>query len=281
MSDVLEDVDHLIAALESHPDTTVREQVAALLEGIDTVHRTALTHLLGAIHAMGGDSFINRLSADPAIRLLLMSYDLLAVDRRLLAEEALDSVRGHLHAHGVDVELTDVVGGVVYVRLHGIERGVVEPGAAARDMETALHEGLPGFQELVLRDRDTSPSSFVQLGGLRRAQRPVYQRAAASSEVVNGAMTAAEVGGQPVLIVRVDGDFYAVADRCGDTPLPLRFGRLDGYIVHCSWHGCRYDVRTGKRADDELEGERLAVFPVQEQNGEVMVAVGVEPVPAG
>ena len=41
---------------------------------------------------MAGDAFLNRLAADPAIRLLLMSYELLAVDRRLLAEEALDAV---------------------------------------------------------------------------------------------------------------------------------------------------------------------------------------------
>ena len=64
---------------------------------------------MGAIQSMAGDAFVNRLTGDPAIRLLLMSYDLLAVDRRTLAEEALDAVRGHLHAHGVDVELVEVL----------------------------------------------------------------------------------------------------------------------------------------------------------------------------
>ena len=128
----------------------MRENTAALLEGIDSVHRAALTHLMDAIHSMGGEAFVNRLSADPAIRLLLMSYDLLAVDRRLVAEEALDRVRGHLHAHSVDVELTEVAGSVVYVRLHGLERASVAPEAVARDLEAALRDGLPGFQELSL-----------------------------------------------------------------------------------------------------------------------------------
>ncbi|HEU4367924.1 MAG TPA: NifU family protein, partial [Methylomirabilota bacterium] len=118
--DLLDEVQRLIAALEAHPDREVRAQLTALLQGIDTIHRTALTRLVGAIQAMAGEAFVNRLTADPAIRLLLTSYDLLAVDRRLLAEEALDTVRGHLHAHGVDVELADVVGGAVYVRLHGV-----------------------------------------------------------------------------------------------------------------------------------------------------------------
>ncbi|HTG12574.1 MAG TPA: NifU family protein, partial [Candidatus Eisenbacteria bacterium] len=97
----------------------MRADVTALLQGIDAVHRTALTHLVDAIRGMAGDAFVNRLAGDPAIRLLLMSYELLAVDRRLVAEEALDAVRGHLHDHGIDVELVDVVGGAVYVRLHG------------------------------------------------------------------------------------------------------------------------------------------------------------------
>ncbi|MGI8843883.1 MAG: Rieske 2Fe-2S domain-containing protein [Gemmatimonadaceae bacterium] len=297
--DLLEEVDGLISALAAHSDPAVREQTAALLANIDAVHRTALTHLMGAIRSMGGDAFLNRLSADPAIRLLLMSYDLLAVDRRLLAEEALDTVRGHLHGHGVDIELADCVGGVVYVRLHGVERSAVAPEAAARDIEAALLDGLPGFQELVLRGRESSPGNTVQLGGVRRAQRPVFQRVAASSDVPGNTMTPGELAGQPILIVRVDGELYAVADRCSDTPLPLRFGNLDGHIIQCSWHGCRYDVRTGQRvsaldaavrgttAEGEsgppsahVDGERLTVFPVREQNGEIMVAVGVEPVPS-
>ena len=79
-----------------------------------------LSHLMDVIRGMGGDAFVNRLIGDPAIRMLLMSYDLVPVDRRLMAEEALDMVRGHLHSHGVDVEILEVVGGVVYVRIHGL-----------------------------------------------------------------------------------------------------------------------------------------------------------------
>ena len=89
-----------------------------MLTGIDAVHRTALSKLVALLQSMGGDALMTRLVAEPAIRLLFMSYDVIAVDRRLMAEEALDDVRGHLHANGVDVELIDVAGGVVYVQFH-------------------------------------------------------------------------------------------------------------------------------------------------------------------
>jgi nitrite reductase/ring-hydroxylating ferredoxin subunit len=164
------------------------------------------------------------------------------------------------------------------VRLRGLERHGISQEAVVRDVEAALRDGFIGFQELVIRDREDAPTAFVPRGGIRRARRPVYRRALEASELPNASMRAVEIDGQPILLAHVDGEVYAVADRCGDSPLPLHFGRLERHVIHCSWHGCRYDVRTGTRID--ADGARLAVFPVREQDGEIAVAVGVEPAPA-
>ena len=214
--DILDEVQRLIAELESHADPAVRTSVMALLQGIDAVHRTALTHLVGAIQSMAGEAFMNRLTADPAIRLLLMSYDLIAVDRRLHAEEALDSVRGHLHDYGVDVELSEVVGGAVYVKLHGIERSDVAIDGVRHDLEEALKAGLVGFQELVVGDRTAAAArkpELLQVGGLRRAQRPVYRRVCGTTDIGSGTVTAVDVDGLGILIVNVDGEFLAVSNQ--------------------------------------------------------------------
>jgi len=245
-----------------------------LLQGIDAVHRTALTHLVGSIQSMAGEAFMNRLTADPAIRLLLMSYDLIAVDRRLHAEEALDRVRGHLHEHGIDVELSEVVGGAVYVKLHGIERSGVVIDGVRHDLEQALKTGLVGFQELVIGDRSARTPELLQVGGLRRPQRPVYHRVCATSKIARGTMRVVDVDGQGILIVNADGEFLAVSNNCGDSPLPLHFGTLRGTELTCSWHGCRYDVRSGQRLDGP---ERLTVFPVSVEGDDVRIAVGTEP----
>ena len=280
--DILDQVQRLIAELESHADPAVRTSVMALLQGIDAVHRTALTHLVGAIQSMAGEAFMNRLTADPAIRLLLMSYDLIAVDRRLHAEEALDSVRGHLHDYGVDVELSEVVGGAVYVKLHGIERSDVAIDGVRHDLEEALKAGLVGFQELVVGDRTAAAArrpELLQVGGLRRAQRPVYRRVCGTTDIGSGTVTAVDVDGLGILIVNVDGEFLAVSNQCGESPLPLQFSTLHGAELRCSWHGCRYDVRSGQRLDGGPE--RLTVFPVSVEGDEVRVAVSTEPVTQG
>ena len=116
--DLLEVVQRAVSRLGQHADPAVRDETETLLTGIDAVHRTALSKLVALLQSMGGDALMTRLVAEPAIRLLFMSYDVIAVDRRLMAEEALDDVRGHLHANGVDVELIDVAGGVVYLQFH-------------------------------------------------------------------------------------------------------------------------------------------------------------------
>ena len=92
-------------------------------------------------------------------------------------------------------------------------------------------------------------------------------------------MTAVDVEGQSALIARIDGEYVAVSNRCGGTPLPLQFSTLEGAELRCSWHGCRYDLRTGGRVDGV--GDRLAVFPVSVENGIVRIAVDVEPAVRG
>jgi len=280
--DVLAEVEGLITRLSAHPDPAVGEALGSLLARIDTVHRTALTHLMGAIQSMAGDAFVNRLTGDPAIRLLLMSYDLLAVDRRTLAEEALDAVRGHLHAHGVNVELVEVLGGVVAVRVHGISTDHETFPGVVNDVNEALRAGLLGFQELEIRDgkaaRPVPASVFLPVESLKRAFRPVYRDVCSADEILPGTTRGAIVDGAAVLLVRVQDEFYAVRNACGDSPLPLDYSTLDGTELTCSWHSCRYDVRTGARLDlaDPSRGEALTVLPVRVSAGSVQVVVGTE-----
>ncbi len=279
--DVLEAVERAMAALETHRDPAVREAARALLGGIDAVHRAGLTHLMHAIHSMAGEAFVNRLMAVPAIRMLLMSYDLVAVDRRIQAEEALDLVRPHLHGHGIDIEIVEVVGGVVYVRVHQSQRDGAgdRPSldAIRRDIESALRDAFVGFQELVINERPerTGPPAFVPLGAVLRANRPVYVDVIAADELPVGTARAAWANDLPVLLANVSGDVYAVRNQCGDSPLPLDTGTLAGAEIRCPWHGCRYDVRSGQRLD--ADEARLRVFPTSVEAGRIRIAIDVSP----
>jgi|GEM_PF-2861629 len=74
----------------------------------------------------------------------------------------------------------------------------------------------------------------------------------------------------------VDDELYAVRNACGESPLPLDYSTLDGAELRCSWHGCRYDIRTGHRLDrlEAAAEELLRVLPVRVRDGLIEVVVG-------
>jgi nitrite reductase/ring-hydroxylating ferredoxin subunit len=85
-------------------------------------------------------------------------------------------------------------------------------------------------------------------------------------------MTACRIDGIDVLICRVDGRFYALANRCSHAGQLLHRGRLAGHELRCPLHGASFDVRDGAclRAP---AAQGLVTYPVTIEGGKVHVAV--------
>ena len=49
-----------------------------------------------------------------------------------------------------------------------------------------------------------------------------------------------------ILIANVDGNYYAIGNRCTHAGGDLSRGTLEGNIVTCPKHGSKFDVTTGK-----------------------------------
>lgn len=74
-----------------------------------------------------------------------------------------------------------------------------------------------------------------------------------------------------VLLARVEGVVYAVADRCTHGKASLSHGHLDGWEIECPLHQGRFDIRTGEATAPPCR-QRLAVFQVWEHDGTVQLA---------
>jgi len=59
-----------------------------------------------------------------------------------------------------------------------------------------------------------------------------------------------EVNGKEIMIANVDGNYYAVSDRCGHSNASLSKGNLKGNVVTCPLHGAQFDVTTGRKVKD-------------------------------
>jgi len=255
------DFDAAVAELGALVETLERdgdERALLLLQLVDAIHRPALARIVA------GDV------DDPLAQTLLAMYGLADVEPEILVEEALDEVRPYIESHGGHVELLEVDGGVVHLRLGGACDGCAGSAMTlTRGIEQALREHFAAFERIVPHAPE---QGLLQIEVLRR---PVFAQVGELADLAPGTIRVVDADGVDVLLANVDGDVYALRDGCVVDGRTLAGGRLAGSIIVCPWHNCAYDARSGKRADDEPGAADLAVVPIAVQDGALKVAVDV------
>jgi nitrite reductase/ring-hydroxylating ferredoxin subunit len=105
---------------------------------------------------------------------------------------------------------------------------------------------------------------------------------AEADEIPQGKNKLVQVAGREIGIFNVNGEFFAIANRCphegaslcrgrivglaeADEPGSYRFSRA-GEMVRCPWHGWEFDIRTGKSWCDPRR-TRVRSFPVSVESG--------------
>jgi len=98
-----------------------------------------------------------------------------------------------------------------------------------------------------------------------------FKRACALSDLAEGGSLAVELEGEPVAIVRTEGEVFAIRDVCSHAEVPLTEGEIDGYTIECWLHGSCFDVRTG--APTNLPAtEPVPVYLVKIEGDDVLVS---------
>lgn len=113
------------------------------------------------------------------------------------------------------------------------------------------------------------------------------------TDIPPGGRKIVEAGGRSIGLFNLDGEFFALRNRCPHQGGPLcegpLWGRLSaripgefsyerGGIVSCGWHGWEFDIRTGQ---SWCEPTRLRVrsYPVSVVTGTALLAETVMPSP--
>jgi len=73
-----------------------------------------------------------------------------------------------------------------------------------------------------------------------------WERIGSLAELPEGVMKPATLESQSVLMARMDGQVFVMANNCGHMRTLLHQGSLEGKTVTCPLHGSQYDVETGK-----------------------------------
>jgi len=101
-------------------------------------------------------------------------------------------------------------------------------------------------------------------------------------EIPPGGKKIVEVAGRSIGLFNLDGEYFALRNRCphqggplcegriagfviGDTPGEYRYSR-PGEILRCPWHGWEFDIRTGQSWFDP-KGVRVRAYEVAVASG--------------
>ena len=79
--------------------------------------------------------------------------------------------------------------------------------------------------------------------------------------------------GREILVVNLDGNFYAMDDTCTHSGASLSEGKLDGSKVICGWHAAEFDCKTGKLEKFPAKINDLESYKVSIESDEVVVEV--------
>jgi nitrite reductase/ring-hydroxylating ferredoxin subunit len=112
------------------------------------------------------------------------------------------------------------------------------------------------------------------------------QVVARASDVAPGTCKIVNAGGREIGIFNLDGEYFALANRCPHEGGPLCQGKIVALVqsdgpghyrlarqnefLRCPWHGWEFDIRTGQSWCDP-QSVRARQFQVSVEAGEVLV----------
>lgn len=68
----------------------------------------------------------------------------------------------------------------------------------------------------------------------------------AANILPEGSQTEVMLGGQSVVVVNYQGQFYALKNNCTHKDFPLLGGDVDNGRITCEKHGAKFELATGK-----------------------------------
>jgi nitrite reductase/ring-hydroxylating ferredoxin subunit len=272
-------LDQLVKRFEEHPDPAVKDRVFELLSCVDAVHRVGLRRLNELLKVAG---LQQRAVDDPEVRLLFDLYDLGEGGDEARTAAVVDSVRPGLGAMGVQIELIESTATAIRVQLtcppHAEQSGLDD---LRTSLEQALLDGLPGVNRVDIDMVALPPAlqnNFVPIAALTMPPKLVWQPVIAFSDLLPGGVRGFELDDQRVLLANLGaGEVYAYRNNCPETPFPLEAAAVEGNTLRCPWHGCRFDLRGGRRL--EAAGPGLGVIPVRVDDGMIVVSLPRKAVP--
>jgi Fe-S cluster biogenesis protein NfuA/nitrite reductase/ring-hydroxylating ferredoxin subunit len=277
-------IERLLGEIESFEDPEARARTAEMVQTLLELYGEGLGRIVESVGRLGGEDLKDELLGDELITHLLLLHGLHPVDIQTRVLGALDEVRPYLESHGGNVQFLGIGDGVARVRLEGSCDGCPSSTMTLKlAIEEAVQKAAPeleGVEAEGVAEPPKPTTAFVAAPTMRKRKKKLPEENGASSwttvgelDLPGNGMLAKEVFGEPVLFLKLAGNFYAYRDVCPGCGTSLEQGELRVADLTCSGCGRSYDARRAGRSLDEASQLHLEPVPLLAgEDGTVKVA---------
>jgi nitrite reductase/ring-hydroxylating ferredoxin subunit/alkylhydroperoxidase/carboxymuconolactone decarboxylase family protein YurZ len=186
------------------------------------------------------------------------------------AEEIIDAVLCAYPCAGL-TKVVDAIDVILAMKIPGIS--LDEPAGAAESPRPPA--GFPAPPPPGAAGPSGGPPATASPGSGREPRPSSASRewvlAARTSDLAAGGGHLAEVGGKAIALFQVDGEVFAVNNRCLHRGGSLAEGSVAGGLVTCPLHGWRFELRTGQCP--ARPGAVLETYPVRQEGDQIFVEI--------
>ncbi|MBA3357036.1 MAG: Rieske 2Fe-2S domain-containing protein [Pyrinomonadaceae bacterium] len=287
----------LVEELEQYPDTEVRDTALDLVQIILKLYGESLRRMIATFDAEPQrDQILGRMASDKVIRSILLIHGLMPVSLYDRVMAKLKDLRPFLVSQGCDVELLGVDDGRVRMRLIRSGKGAPPLAVLKTDIEKALSEVAPdlagieieGLSEkieatakaaaalgrMIEKPQKDSKPALVQIKRKQpEASLPesTWVSVIRAQSIEEGQFKIVNFEDINVLILNLDGEFYAYQNSCAAGGRPLDDALFERPMLSCSCHGYGYDLRRGNC----IERPDLKLKPIPLKLEDYKVKIGL------
>jgi Ferredoxin subunits of nitrite reductase and ring-hydroxylating dioxygenases len=104
-----------------------------------------------------------------------------------------------------------------------------------------------------------------------------YLNVAKTTDLKKSEMKKFDINGKEILISNIDGEYYAISNKCPHMGGSLSEGILNGGIISCPKHGAKFDAKTGENVGDakivflKMKVKDDRSYPVKIEDNNILV----------
>ena len=99
-----------------------------------------------------------------------------------------------------------------------------------------------------------------------------FVKVAEKSDIAPGKAIMATVRDEEIGIFFIDGNYYAVEDKCPHREGPLHEGLVEGLTVTCPWHFAKFDLTCGKVVEEPAPSA-IKTYEVRVEGDDIKVGI--------